>query len=166
MSIGNMQTRFLLSLARKMHKRILVSVFLVVFILLVSSCERDDLKVTTTMVEPYAVREENRMGLCVYFLTSDEKDKFKEMQITDPTGFFSWTVEVKETTFSKVRYKGSSDIVMPENTALPAGQWSLRLVSEDGRVADSSFKVSWSDLDGALERTVSGYDEESNLTII
>lgn len=149
-----------------MHKRVLVSVFLVVLILMVSSCEREDLKVTATMVEPYAVREENRMGLCLYFLTADEKDKFKEMQITDPSGFFSWTVEVKETTFSKVRYKGSSDIVMPENTFLPTGTWALKLVSEDGRVAESTFTVSWSDLEGALERTVTGYDEESNLTII
>ncbi len=131
---------------RKMHKNALISVVLFLLILIFSSCEKADLVISSTVIEPFVLEEENRMGLCVYFLTTDESVKLKQMQITDPTGYLTWNLDIKETVFTSVHYKGSSDIVMPENTTLPEGEWKLKVISEDGRVAEQSFTVSLSDL--------------------
>ncbi|MCR5760626.1 MAG: hypothetical protein K6F82_01285 [Sphaerochaetaceae bacterium] len=148
-----------------MHKKnCFLIIFLALFILLSSSCEKDDLVITSSLVEPYLIREENRMGLSLYILSSEEN--LKEMRITSPDGSLSWTTGINTVKYKGIKYSGTSNIAMPQNTDLPAGEWNLDLVSSDGRVCNYSFKVTWSDKAGALERTESGYDEISNLTVI
>ncbi|MCR4676417.1 MAG: hypothetical protein K5634_04210 [Sphaerochaetaceae bacterium] len=143
-----------------------ISLFALLIMLLLLSCSKSELEISTHYAQPFIISEDSRMGISIYVKANDEPTSFKEMTVKDPTGQFEWTLPAEAAEFEGSLFLGSADAVMPLGVDLPQGEWSLRLVSKDGRVCNYTFHVSYKDPQGALERTASGYDELSNLTVI
>ena len=155
--------------SRLLHWTVLV---LCVLALLVS-CSKDEFTVGELQVQPY-VHLDGTMGLSLYATADIVKDPASvQMVVKDPSGNLSWSMTSSRATFNKVDYYGSSDISMPSGVGLPVGQWSVDFLYKDGSTVSRSFEVSYTDVQGALERNLSAvssgssrFDSQSNLTVI
>lgn len=152
-----------------MKKVCSVLLILLTLISLFVSCNRADLSVYQTLVQPY-IKSNGEMGLSLFLRTSVKEGERTNLYITDPSGKLSWTVDGVEAVFDDVNYIGNADIAMPEGSVLPVGTWNVDIIYKDGRKISQSFEVGYKNSDTVLsgypEVTKPVYDADSNLTIL
>ncbi len=152
-----------------MKKRIIGAEIFILFVLIFSSCRREEVNIDQFLVHPY-VKKDSTMGLSVFVISNiDDEDSLK-MQITDPTGSLVWYFEPERIIKSGVTYMGSSRVAMPTGALLPQGEWKFLLMYKDGRSIDRKFTVFYKDVSGLLERSSSSnsvfFSTMSNLTFL
>ena len=139
-------------------------------ICLLTSCYKGEFNISSVVAQPYVKTSSGSMGLSLYITGSVPSEDGLTMVATSPDGTLSWTVTAKQAIVDNVTYYGSSSLVMPDDTMLPTGTWSLKLYYKDGRTLEGTFEVSYRDVSGALshyaETTEAVFDEGSNLTVL
>ncbi len=154
-----------------MRSKLLSIPFAILLLLAVISCSKDDIGVSNLQAQPYA-RLSGQMGLSLYVKTDAKDPTSMQMLVKDPSGNLSWSFTANEVSFERETYYGSSDISMPTGSELPVGTWTLDIYFKDGSTRNMNFEVSYSDVEGAIERfqaqksKEAWFDSDSNLTVL
>ncbi len=150
----------------------LLTISLVLLVLLAASCSKEDFSVSNVQAQAYVRHEDGSMGLSLYAMTEAKDPGSMQFLVKAPSGDLSWSFNVSNVKLDGVDYYGSADISVPRGVSLPTGTWSLCVLYKDGSTAEVDFDVSYTDVEGAMERYgANGYekawfDSESNLTVI
>ena len=151
-----------------MKKTVESLIVLVLALLCLASCYKEEFKVKDVFPQVY-VTQNGKMGMSFYIRASLPKDGTKA-EVTSPDGSLVWQISVKSVSKDSVSYYGTSDCVMPGNTALPKGKYTYIIISKDGRTSEGSFEIDYTDVQGALSRAADTakpyYDEISRLTVL
>lgn len=113
---------------------------LILILIFLCSCSRQDLKVFPAVSQPYQTSDgHNAISLWV-----DTADGYKDavaLEIFSPDGEYTWHLEPRTAQYKGTTYTGSSDAAMPAGIALPQGKWTYTLVFKDGRTYEGSFEI-------------------------
>lgn len=113
--------------------------------LLLSGCAQNEFDVTEMHVVPFVSRtwngswSEPSWGLSLYMLSTLSEDEVAEVTLTDPSGDFTWTKELRNVWQGEQMWKGSSDFMLPPGMLLPSGLWKAVFSATEGRKAERTF---------------------------
>ena len=113
---------------------------LILILIAVCSCARQDLKVFPAVAEPYLTSDgHNALNLWV-----DTADGYKDavaLEVFSPDGEYTWHLQPRTADYKGATYTGSADAAMPSGLSFPKGQWTYTLVFKDGRTYEGSFEI-------------------------
>lgn len=128
-----------------MRTRLQLSSIVIVALLLCLSCTRPSFTLMGIHTGVSRVSHYDREGeltssyesLSVF--VESEEDANLQMEVSSPDGQSSWLFPAKTERIDKIDYYGKASLSLGEQMPLPRGEWSLRVMRDDGRTITESF---------------------------
>ncbi|MDT4761746.1 hypothetical protein [Sphaerochaeta sp. PS] len=75
------------------------------------------------------------------FLQTEEEQPSLQLEVTSPDGLNTWLFKAEKKVVDGIPYYGSANLSLGPLVPIAEGQWSLRVLKDDGRTLSDSFMV-------------------------
>lgn len=130
-----------------MKARLQVSIGVIVVLLLFFSCARPAFSLMGIHTGVSLVHQYDSEGTLLYsyealsvFIESEE-DANLQMEVSSPDGLNTWLFPAVKKSVGGLTYYGKAALSLGQRVSLPRGEWSLRVLRDDGRTISENFTL-------------------------